>query len=661
MRELRVAAVVSALAVAGMLIGCSDDDTAGTDAGIADKGASDGVTTTDGAAMGTLAVKVAALEVYPWWFTRAAKGKPTALTGAKVAVDLPGGKRVEATSANDGTATFKDVDWSKGTAAITAYMKGHVMRTRLGVTKADGEVTLLLHKVVAAPATVKVSGTLKNGDSTATNTIVGPSTYGVAHTSTSSSYVSSAEKGKAFDLYAYQGKWTNTGDRTYSFLWKGAAKVPHTGSSSDIAQEIDFTANKVTATKVTGTMQLPTGKGMVAIGSQPHWYVRQRHNGAELGRSTKTTVGSNGAFTFEGQYITPKDSTGVQTHYYAFVGTGNIGAYQVVPGFPKEGATVSGFTEMMTVTSPATGKTLAAGQAVAFTNPEAKAEPRFGIFNSAATGYCWSLHAAPGTTSVKLPALPTGVTFKDLCGTDGETTVRPALVAKREADTDYEVNYSYSDTFKIRLAHPKTISFTGGFFDMDTDAKVGGIKLCIKDDSTVPCVTSATTTTPNFSLASVPNDRDVEITAAKTGHYTVVLPRQKQSSITSTSHAFLSTAAGTKLAGKVGLTLDKLKGLLVVSVGGVNAKGATATLTSGSGSGPYYADTTGYPDKTLKAVDKQGWIWFANVTAGAFEVAVKDKAGKACSVVLGPAGSPAGSVKAKAYAESLTSVWIDCL
>jgi hypothetical protein len=86
--------------------------------------------------------------------------------GATVALDLPGGTRMEQVTGTDGKVTFTGIDWSLGKAAATAHFGEHLTslvdldETRLAALRLiDGAVMLHLFAPVA-PETVTVQGTL---------------------------------------------------------------------------------------------------------------------------------------------------------------------------------------------------------------------------------------------------------------------------------------------------------------------------------------------------------------------------------------------------------------------------------------------------------------------------------------------------------------------
>src|SRR5262249_37253202 len=74
--------------------------------------------------------------------------------------DLPGGTRQEAVTDADGTVTFTDVDWSKGTAAITAYREGSPLSARVGITGDQPHQRLWVRAIV--PQMITVRGNIIN-------------------------------------------------------------------------------------------------------------------------------------------------------------------------------------------------------------------------------------------------------------------------------------------------------------------------------------------------------------------------------------------------------------------------------------------------------------------------------------------------------------------
>lgn len=91
------------------------------------------------------------------------------LSGATVALDQPGGERVELLSGADGKVTFTGLRWSAGPGAVTAHLAGYALESLTGLSAerfaerpvVDGAVGLWLDALEVSPAqSVTVQGTL---------------------------------------------------------------------------------------------------------------------------------------------------------------------------------------------------------------------------------------------------------------------------------------------------------------------------------------------------------------------------------------------------------------------------------------------------------------------------------------------------------------------
>jgi hypothetical protein len=113
------------------------------------------------------------------------------LEGATVAFDAPGGERTELVSGADGKVTFDGIDWSQGTAAVTAYLQGYTLWSSVNLDESrlaqaslvDDAVPLyLMNTTPTAPETVTVSGTATGLQDTAHLLVVNAANVEVATT-----------------------------------------------------------------------------------------------------------------------------------------------------------------------------------------------------------------------------------------------------------------------------------------------------------------------------------------------------------------------------------------------------------------------------------------------------------------------------------------------
>jgi len=130
----RSAAILTLLVVTscGGTEGAPSSASSGTGGGGAGGDSSGGSGSVGGnAPVGTLAVEVSILAPYPLVGT-------TPAASAVVALDPPGGDRIEPTTDADGRIVFEGIDWSAGRAAVTAHMPGMPLSSRVGITEDQG-------------------------------------------------------------------------------------------------------------------------------------------------------------------------------------------------------------------------------------------------------------------------------------------------------------------------------------------------------------------------------------------------------------------------------------------------------------------------------------------------------------------------------------------
>ena len=377
----------------------------------------------DGPTLGPLSIRVVlvdgVLAGYPrgWEVEDASAGTPGA--GATVAVDLPGGQRVEKTADADGKVELEDVEWSRGSAAVTAHVAGYQLVTHFGIRQADGPQTLYLVRP-APPQTVKLTIGVKNMDPDAKYLGAAASIHSWSCEGAAGAKALDVEQGKPFTVLGLQATWPPLMlTRELLMQHVGWAKLEQPALTQAASVELDF-ASKLTPTQVKGTIVLQS-TGLVQTASRPRYWIRQRGSGLVLGIATKTTLTSGSQFAFEGEHVQVGSAEGVYTTYYAEVGNNWLGSYVSVDGYPKEGATVQvsflPLPELQAPTDKSTPmkwssairwkaepdavpvlqiKSIAGSECLALDDPNAKAQP-------------WLLIGAKGSSELVLPKLPTSV------------------------------------------------------------------------------------------------------------------------------------------------------------------------------------------------------------------------------------------------------------
>ncbi|MBI5488106.1 MAG: hypothetical protein HY905_12305 [Deltaproteobacteria bacterium] len=246
--------------------GCGDDDSAVDDGGRDDVVREDGAADADAngdaepdaegdgggegdAATGTLSVLVTAYEWYD------PDGHPA--EGATVALDKPGGERVEETTEADGRATFDAIDWSLGEAAVTAALEGYVVNSRTGVVEADGEVELGVGRRGPSPDLVELSGTVTGMAADANTLSVGTTVHGESYWSSGPDWSIQVEPGAAFTIVAAErhSGAGSTGQHLEMTVdhW---LLVDHAAITGATTFDLDF-ATGATPTVVEGSFPMP--------------------------------------------------------------------------------------------------------------------------------------------------------------------------------------------------------------------------------------------------------------------------------------------------------------------------------------------------------------------------------------------------------------------
>jgi len=413
---LRISLNFSAVFVLGSAVGlaaCGDDFVEPTGTGGAGAtGGSGGAGGTVGTATGTFSAMV--YEVGPY---DQGVASPTPMEGATVAADLPGGERVEATTGADGQATFEGVDWSLGTATVTAFSPGYRPITWMGLTEEDQRQTYYMFNV-DAPPWAPVSGTASNPDPQSTTLTLSPTVPGTGHQSSSFDFTIGVAPDTPFSLVALQWAFgpTPSSNREVSQDFFGWTHVEHAAITGPTTVDVDL-ADQLTPVAVAGTMVLPTDPASaLRTDGWAYYQVQTWDTGAYLGFVTRTHLAaSEDEFTYVGEHVVVPDAGDVVTVYYVGFGDGGITVIREA-GYPEDGATIQGFLEPPNITRPANP-----GVGVPLTDPIELATPdsdvevvTLGILKQGAPR--WILSAKAGATTFEVPALPSTANPAEVLG-----------------------------------------------------------------------------------------------------------------------------------------------------------------------------------------------------------------------------------------------------
>jgi hypothetical protein len=418
MRSLLVCTVLACGCTSQLTVGDLTDAAPGDDAG-ADVGPIGGV----------LVVHVTA---WPAW-AGLAQGTPAA--AAVVALDAPGGARIEQTAGADGSVTFTGLDWSAGTAAVTAYLDdAHVMATRVGITEADGEIDMPVN-ALAEPELVAVNVTGLNVPHLASTFVMVAATVpGIQCQTRGNELVDPSctlevVPGQAFTIVAREYVPGSCGARCFSApisAWTTADVPAVTGPAE---ATVDFAA-PAAATTVSGSFVMP-GRADSPLRSNTScmMYTLSALGAGYLGFVTTTRVTADGSTCeYEGQYVTVPGADDPVTIYWVYPDLSNgADSWVEVHGNLAAGPQTLPFLDTPAFVT-ASGSPLLGP--LAWTLFDAGVGVSLFVTRSDGS-IVWRVALPPDTTAVTLPQLPASVNVAPLFG-DGDVTVK--VYAQRKDD-----------------------------------------------------------------------------------------------------------------------------------------------------------------------------------------------------------------------------------
>jgi len=392
-----------------VLAGCGDSETAGI-GGAGGAGSAGGSTVggtggTGGANTASFSVTVYKMGPYDW-----ANSNPTPMAGATVAADFPGGERVEGTSGADGQVTFEGVDWSLGTATVTAFVHGYRPVTWVGLTEEDDGQEYYLSKVWTG-GWAQVEGTASNADPQSTTLTVTPTVPGTSHQSGSFKFGLRVAPDVPFSVVALQWAFgpTPESNRELSQDFFGWAHVELAAAKTYPATTVDIDlADKLTPVEVDGTFVLPSDPtSVLRTEAWAYYQVMTRDTAAALGWPTRTYLAPGGdAFTFVGQHVVVPNAGDVITAYSLNFDGGISLIFK--DGYPEDGAIIDGFMAPPTIiTVPPPGAD-PASRTIEWSTSEQDVDFASIIILSN-DDPVWTIHVKPDLTTIEVPELPSTV------------------------------------------------------------------------------------------------------------------------------------------------------------------------------------------------------------------------------------------------------------
>lgn len=205
-----------------------------------------------------------------------------------------------------------------------------------------------------------------------------------------------------------------------------------------------------------------------------------------------------------------------------------------------------------------------------------------------------------------------------------------------------------------------TLTFTGTFIDYATSQAVAGVKVCVVEQKSVPCVTSDTA--GKFTLPKAPAGQDITLSMTKTGYLTFHAAAGKNQLVTAYGMLMLDNTTVAGVAAALSTSVKSGKGHIVVTASGASGRmaGVSFSLTQSAGEGPYYLDSTGNPSSSRTSTSSEGVSFVFNLDPGTYDLSWTSPTGKTCTLNSGWAGTTAASAKVKVAAGAATTVTVTC-
>jgi hypothetical protein len=335
------------------------------------------------------------------------------LSGAQVALDAPGGQRIEQFTGSDGSTTFSGVDWSLGSAAVTVYHPGYALKTEEGLGP-TASLSIAVYERGPDPfgPEITISGPITGAASPTDYAYVTASApLGTSYVGVATDYSFQVSEGTPFSLIAVD---VSQGDasvmpRYYSggtFLqWR---RYDEPAESADATIGIDFEAGVALTptTQVVGSIVPPNDDAGAFAASSPSLRVTTRESALNLylGGPTQLDVsGDGGSFVYAASYVAFPGSHPLTIA--TLTTTDGQSSSQVLPGYPQQGQTIDGFLLPQHL-----GIVSAFDAAIPIeAAPAGASRTRVYLVDASTTEVLWVVGVPSTATHVFFPPLPSGV------------------------------------------------------------------------------------------------------------------------------------------------------------------------------------------------------------------------------------------------------------
>jgi hypothetical protein len=422
--------------------GCGDDDAAADDAGRDDGGGAEadaeagGDAEADGdggvesdAVAGTLSVLVTAYE----WYDEVGHSAE----GATVALDKPGGERVELTTGADGRAVFDAIDWSRGDASVTAALEGYVVASRTGVTEADGEQEITIGRRGPSPDLVELSGSALNMAVDTHGLIVGATVQGDGYWADGPDWTMLVEPGTPFTIVATERHNGASMAQHMEAPVDGWLMQDHAGLTAAGTVDIDF-GTPATATVVDGSFPMPARAESRVRTDGVGWITSGLRDGsATVGFATVTDPsGDWNWIVYTAEYVEPTGVTAADVStQYCLVQADNYSC-AFAEGYPGAGEQDLTLLDLPRMINPPSARSYPLHDPIEWEAWDRGVYPLLIVQDD--VGRVWTIRGPLDGTRIVVPELPSTVDATELLGTGVVEASFAIYRLRADDDTEWE-------------------------------------------------------------------------------------------------------------------------------------------------------------------------------------------------------------------------------
>ncbi len=281
-------------------------------------------------------------------------GEWAPVEGATVAVDLPSGSRIELVSDSEGNVTVPSPGLEDDAITFVAHKQGYaVWSWETTVEEATRYPWLLLY-ALTDPELVTVSGTAIGMENLNHQLMVNSTTYFDKSQKPGPSFDVDVPPARPFALLGLEfAVCASACLRCICQTFAHWTRMDHDAIDADTTVDLDF-ATTLEPKQTTGTIVLPDDpESRMYTTAYPYVIVNSFEGAIQHGFSLSVAPSEdNASFSYLAEHVVWDGASDVTTRYYLIDTVGYARSYLDVAGYPQEGATVSGFLDVPSFSSP---------------------------------------------------------------------------------------------------------------------------------------------------------------------------------------------------------------------------------------------------------------------------------------------------------------------